>query len=165
MRPLAALAGAGLLFAAACAGSQQSAPLTISSVSVNADLTAVGTPQAVAYWQGLSGDLETAIASQFVGRIDPAGKSIVVDIDELSLRSPFTAGATAETARLSGRVDLLNAAGTSDGAYDITASSQDVVDFLPSGALASVPPTSTAYYQAIVQAFARGVEQTLSAGP
>jgi hypothetical protein len=163
MRPLAVLAAAGLVLAA-CTGSQESEPLTISSVSVNADLPAIGSPQAVAYWQGLSGDLETAIANQFVGRIDPAGQSIVVDVDELSLSSPFAPGATAETARLSGRVDLLNAAGTSEGAYDITATAQDVVDFLPSGAIATVPPTSTEYYQAIVQAFARGVEQTLSAG-
>ena len=41
MRPLAVLAGAALLLAA-CAGSQESEPLTISEVSVNTDLTAVG---------------------------------------------------------------------------------------------------------------------------
>jgi len=162
MKPLGMLAGAALMLAA-CAGSQNE-PLTISDVTVNADLASIGSPQAVAYWQGLSSDLETAIAGEFVGRVDPAGKKIVVDIDELSLNSPFMASASAETARLSGRVDLLNTAGTSDGAYNITASAQDVADFLPNGAISSVPPTSTEYYHAIVQAFARGVEQTLSGG-
>ena len=67
-----------------------------------------------AYWQNLSADLETAIASQFVGRIDPAGTRINVDVDEISLNSPFTSGATAETARLSGRVELVNPDGTTD---------------------------------------------------
>jgi hypothetical protein len=163
MRPLGMLAGAALALAA-CAGSQNT-PLTISDVSVNTDLTAVGSREAVAYWKDLSGDLETAIANQFAGRIDPSGDRITVDVDEISLNSPFTAGATAETARLSGRVDRLNPAGTSEGAYDITASAQDVADFLPTGSnLVSVPPTSAAYYQAIVQAFARGVSTTLSSG-
>lgn len=162
MRPLGLLAGAALVLAA-CAGSQQSQPLTISDVAVDADLSAVGSREAVAYWQGLSGDLETAIASQFAGRIDPAGDRITVDVDEISLNSPFASGATAETARLSGRVELLNPAGTSEGAWDITASAQDVADYLPAGSnLVSVPPTSAAYYQAIVQAFAHGVAVTVS---
>jgi len=160
MKPLATLAGAALLLAA-CAGSQQPQPMTISEVTVNADLSAIGSRQAVSYWQGLSGDLETAIANEFVGRIDPAGNTIVVDVDELSLNSPFVVGATAETARLSGRVDLLNPAGTSEGTYNITATSQDVATFLPPGTV-SVPPTSAEYYHAIVQAFARGVSQTLA---
>jgi hypothetical protein len=161
MKPLAMLTGAAVLLAA-CAGAQQEAPLTISEVTVNADLASIGSSEAVSYWQGLSGDLETAIANEFVGRIDPTGETIVVDVDELSLNSPFVAGATAETARLSGRVELFNTAGTSEGAYNITASAQDVADFLPTGTLTSVPPTSTDYYRAIVQAFARGVEVTLS---
>ncbi len=162
MRPFGLLAGASLLIAA-CAS--QPEPLTISDVTVNTDLSAVGSRQAVNYWQGLSGDLETAIASQFAGRIDPAGDKVVVTVDNLSLNSPFTAGATAETARLSGRVEVFNPAGTSDGAYNVVATSQDVADFLPSGtSVTSVPPTSTAYYQAIVQAFARGAATAIETG-
>ena len=83
----------------------------------------MGSREAVAYWQNLSGDLETAIAAEFVGRIDPAGKQINVDVDEISLNSPFATGATAETARLAGRVNLINPDGTNAAAYDVTATS------------------------------------------
>ena len=90
MRTLGLLAGAALVLAA-CAGSQEE-PLLISEVQVQTDLAAVGSREAVAYWQGLSADLETAIAGQFVGRVDPSGNVITVDVDELSLTSPFAAG-------------------------------------------------------------------------
>lgn len=160
MRSLGLLAGAALALAA-CAG-QQEQPLTISDVSVETDLAAVGTREAVAYWQDLNEDLATAIANQFTGRVDPASPRIRVDVDELSLTSPFAQGATAETARLSGRVELISPAETVEAAYDVTASAQDVADFLPAGSnLVTVPPTSAEYYRAIVQAFARGTAITL----
>jgi hypothetical protein len=165
MRTLGLLAGAALLLAA-CGGGQQQGPLTISGVNVTADLPAVGSPQAVAYWKNLSDDLETAIASQFVGRIDPTGKRIDVDVDEISLASPFAAGATAETARLAGTVTLVNPDETNAAVYNVTATSADVVTYLPAGSdIVSVRPTSAEYYQAIVRAFARGTAETLSATP
>lgn len=163
MKHLHLLAGAALVLAA-CAGNEPE-PMTISEVRVEADLASIGTRQAVSYWQNLSDDLEEAIAAQFLGRIDPTGNVITVDVDELSLNTAFGAGATAETAVLSGRVELLNPAGTSEGAWDVTASATDVVDFLPAGTdIVSVPPTSAAYYRAIVQAFARGAALTVQAG-
>ena len=164
MKKLGLLAGAALILAA-CSGGEPE-PLTISGVSVETDLPAVGSRQAVAYWQSLNDDLETAIAAQFVGRTDPMGKQINVDVDEISLNSAFMAGATAETARLSGRVTLVNLDGTDAAAYDVTATSQDVVSYLPPGSdIVTIRPTSAEYYQAIVQAFARGTAQTLSATP
>ena len=60
---------------------------------------------------------------------------------------------------------MLNPAGTSEGAWDVTATSQDIVDFLPVGTdVVTVRPTSAEYYQAIVQAFARGAALTVQAG-
>ena len=160
MKSLGLLAGAALLLAAC--GNQEPQVLAISDVTVETDLSAVGSRGAVGYWKDLSADLETAIAGQFAGRIDPAGPSIRVDVDELSLNSPFTSGATAATAVLSGRVDLVSPAETTISSYNVTAQAQDVQDFLPVGTdLVSVPPTSAEYYQAIVQAFARGVALTL----
>ena len=161
MRPLGILVSASLLLLGACAG--QPKPLTISDVNVNADLSAVGSREAVSYWQGLSADLETAIAGQFSGSLDPAGDTINVDVDEISLRSPFAAGASAETARLSGRVEVLNPAGTSEGAYNVAATAQDVVSLLPPGTT-SISPTSGEYYHAIVQAFARGAAEAIRNG-
>ena len=44
----------------------------------------------------------------------------------------------------------------------MTASAQDVGDFLPPGSnVVTVPPTSAEYYRAVVQAFARGTATTL----
>lgn len=160
MRLLGTLAAAALVLAACT--SKPPEPLTISEISVTADLPAIGSRQATTYWTNLDRDLEAAIADQFVGAIDPLGKRIVVDVDELSLATPFAAGATAETARLSGRVELLNLDGTSVAAYDVTATSQDVATYLPPGStLVSIPPNSTEYYQAIVRAFAEGTASTL----
>ena len=163
MGRLGLLAGAALMLAA-CAGGEEE-PLTISEVRVETDLAAVGSREAVAYWQRLSSDLETAIAAQFVGRIDPAGNVITVDVDELSLNSPFASDATAETARIAGRVEMLNPAGTSEGAWDVSASATDVATYLPPGSnIVSVPPTSSEYYGAVVRAFAHGVATTVQAG-
>ena len=100
MRTLGLLAGAALVLAA-CAGGEPE-PLTISEITVEADLPAIGSPQAVAYWQGLSADLETALAAEFAGQLDPLGKRILVDVDELTLTSGFAAGATAR-GRAAGR--------------------------------------------------------------
>lgn len=163
MRILGLLAGTALALAA-CAGQDKNQPLTVSDVSVQADLPAVGTRSAVSYWAHLSDDLKTAIAGEYAGRIDPQGKKIDVDVDEISLNSPFLSGATAETARLSGRVTLINPDGTNAAAYDVTAAAQDVATYLPPGSnLVSVPPTSAEYYRAVVQAFAAGTRQTLDA--
>lgn len=158
MKVIGLFAGAAALALAACS-SAPPPPLSIAEVDVTADLPSVGSSEAVAYWQNLSADLETAIAEQFVGYLDPAGKSIAVDVDELSLNTPFEAGAT-ESARLSGLVTLVNPDGSSDAAYNVTASAQDVQSILPEGS-ESVPPTSGAYYQAVVEAFARGTANTL----
>lgn len=159
MRVLGFFAGAAVLALAACSSGPQE-PLTIADVEVTADLPAVGSREAVTYWRDLGTDLETAIADQFVGFLDPAGKHIQVDVDELSLASPFGTATAAETARLSGLVTLLNPDGTTAAAYNVTASAQDVQNVLPEGSK-SIPPTSGAYYQAIIEAFARGAANTL----
>ena len=53
--------------------------------------------------------------------------------------------------------------GTQVAAYDVTASSQDVVNYLPPGSnVMSISPTSREYYDAILQTLARGTAQVLS---
>lgn len=156
MKVIGLFAGVAALALAACSSAPPE-PLRIAEVDVTANLPAVNSSEAVAYWQNLGTDLETAIAEQFVGSIDPTGKSIAVDVDELSLSTPFEAGATAESARLSGLVTLVNPDGSSEAAYNVTASAQDV---LPEGS-DDVSPTSGSYYQAVVEAFARGAANTL----
>jgi hypothetical protein len=163
MRTLGLLAGAAVLLAGACA--REPEPLRVSEIVVNTDLPAIQGPQAVAYWQDLSQDLETAMAAEFVGRIDPLGSSVLVDVDELSLTTAFVPGATVEDAQLSGRVTVENPDGTTAAAYDVTASASDAVAYLPEGAnVVQISPTSDEYYQAIVRAFARGAATAVLTG-
>jgi hypothetical protein len=158
MRPHALLAGAAL-FLGACAA-QTPDPITISEVNVAADIAAIGNRNAVGYWQGLESDLQAAIASEFVGRIEPGGRIVNVDVDELSLQTAMTAGLTDEDARLSGQVEVISSDGTTT--YDVTASTRDAITYLPPGAnITTVPPTSAEFYRAVVQAFARGTAEVV----
>lgn len=158
MRPHALLAGAAL-FLAACAG-QPPEPVTVSEVNVTADLSAIGNRNAVGYWQSLDSDLEAALAAEFVGRIDPGGRIVNVDIDELSLQDAFTRGMMTEDARLSGQVEVVTTEGTST--YNVSASTRDAVTYLPPGTdVTTIPPTSAEFYQAVVRAFARGTAEVV----
>ena len=161
MRTVGVLAGVALALAAC--GNRGAEPLTISEITVEADLPSIGSPQAVTYWRDLSADLETALAAEFAAQIDPLGKRILVDVDELTLTSGFAAGATLEDARLAGRVTLENPDGTTDAAYDVTATSSQAISYLPEDAnVVTISPTSEEYYQAIVRAFARGAAETIA---
>jgi len=163
MKPLGMLAVAALALAA-CA-QEAPPPLRIAEINVDADLTAIGSRDAVAYWQNLDSDLETAIAGEFVGRIAPQGKTINVDVDELSLANALNAGLGAEDARLSGRVEVVNMDGSDGGIYDVTATSSEALTYLPPGTnITSVPPSSGEFYRAVVQAFARGTAEVVTAG-
>jgi hypothetical protein len=159
----AMLGSAALL--CACA-SQEPEPLLISSIEVDADLTAVDSPGAVTYWKNLSDDLETAIASQFAGSIDPSGHPLTVDIDELSLSESYAAGSAIDNASLSGLVTLGDIVPDArpDTAYTVTATASDAVPYMDSDGNTGVSATSAEYYKAIVQAFARGTAQTLRSG-
>ena len=164
MRMPAMTAAAALMVAACTTGTE--APPTISDITVETDLTAIQSREAVEFWQSLSSDLETALAAEFAGRIDPSGNPLVVDIDELSMQRSFGAGVTVEDANLSGRATLVTPGdGFEDDTYTITASSSDVIGNLPENTdVVTISPTSDAYYRAIVQAFARGTADAFSGG-
>lgn len=162
MRPLGMLAAAALVLGA-CAAQEE--PLTVAEVNVSTDLSAVNSREAVAFWTNLDADLETAIASEFVGRIGSPGLTINVDVDELTLTNAFASGLAADDARLSGRVEARNPDGTMHSAYTVTATAQDAVTFLPAGTdVVTVPPSSAAFYSAVVQAFARGAAEVVTQG-
>jgi hypothetical protein len=160
---LAAICGTFVL--AACASGEPE-PLLISSVTVNTDLSAVQSREAVEYWQNLSSDLETAIATEFAGSIDTSGHPITVDIDELSLSETFAPGATIDNATLSGLVTLQDTVPDArpDPAYTITATAQDATSYLPADNVVEVNPTTPQYYEAIVKAFASGAADVLRQG-
>ncbi len=163
MKPLALLAGAALVLGACAASEPQ--PVTVAAINVEADLTSIGNRDAVAYWQNLDSDLETAIAAEFVGRIDPAGVTVNVDVDELSLANALNAGLADEDARLSGQVEVVNADGTRAGTYNVSATTREAALHLPPGAnVTTVPASSAEFYQAVVTAFARGTADVVTGG-
>lgn len=163
MRKLGLVAGAALVLTA-CAASEPET-LQISEISVNTDLSAIQSREAVLYWQGLGADLETALAAEFAGQISETGQRILVDVDELSLASAFQPGATVQETVLSGQVILEERPGAAEAVYNVTASSSDVVPYLPADSnVVTVSPTSDEYYAAVVQAFAQGVAEALNAG-
>lgn len=164
MKKLVAFIPVSMLVAACASGEPD--PLLISSVTVNTDLAAIQSREAVEYWQDLSSDLETAIAAEFAGNIDPTGRPVTVDIDELTLEETFTAGASLDTARLSGAVSLGDVApdGVPDPTWTVTATAQDATPYVQEGGTIQVNPTTPAYYDAIVKAFADGAADTLRSG-
>ena len=116
------------------------------------------TPRAIG--RDFETDLQAAIASEFVGRIEPGGRIVNVDVDELSLQTAMSSGFTAEDARLSGRVEVVTSEGTT--AYDVSATTQDAITYLPPGTnITTIPPSSADFYQAVVRAFARGTAEVV----
>ena len=155
------LCAAAALALAACGRGEPPQPTrTVSDITVNTDLQAIGTAGAVQYWQTLDADLETALAEQFVGQIDPEGLAVVVDVDEISLANVYSALGS-EQARLQGDVALLNPANEEVvNQYEVTASAaQGAVLPNPAGAVITVTADDEEYYDAVVRAFARGVAE------
>lgn len=159
------LAGTALLLAA-CASEPEPTVVTVSDVTVNADLTAVGSQEAAAFWSNLDTDLETAIASEFVGQTAPDGWLLVVDIDEIALASVFDPQLGADDARLTGQVALVNPASQrTQQTYIVSATANQAATFLSGDAdVITISPSSSAFYGAVVQAFARGVRDTVLTG-
>ncbi len=155
----------GVLTLAACAGGTEE-QFTISSVTVNTDLSAIQSRDAVDYWQNLSSDLETAIASEFVGAVDPSGHPLTVDVDELSLSETFSADATIDSAALAGVVTVgdIEPDGRPDPAYTVTATAQDATQYLQSENVVDIDPSTAGYYDAIVKAFASGAADAVRSG-
>jgi hypothetical protein len=166
MKRHALLAGAAALALAACAREPEPAPVsrTVSAIEVNTDLQSIGNAEAVRYWQNLDQDLETALAAEFVNSIDPEGVVVTVDVSELELAN-FMAAGTSE-ASLSGQVTVTTPPGAELGVYDVAASTDQAAVFLPEGTdITAIPRTSSDFYSAVVQAFARGVAGVVRATP
>ncbi len=163
----AAVFAASALLLAACAGEPEAptSPTTVSEITVNTDLQSIGNAGSVRYWQTLDEDLEAALVTEFLGRIDPAGAVIAVDVDEISLANAFTSRFQGEDSRLSGRVTVTDrVTGEPLGTYDVTATSREAQNLLAGEGVTSISPDSGEFYAAVVQAFARGVVQSVLQG-
>lgn len=161
------LAGATLALAA-CGGGQEPPPvLTVSDVAVLTDLSAVTSQQAARQWGNLDSDIESAIATQFVGETGPGGVNVTVDIDELSLASFFETAAGADAARLTGDVVVTGATNERTlGVYTVSASANQALQAIGMDErVQTIPASNAEFYSAVVDAFARGVAEAVRGTP
>ena len=161
MKALALLTASALALAA-CSGGDEKAPARqpISEITVDTDLSTIGNAQAVNYWGRLSTDLQTALATQFVGDISPKGAVLNVDVDELSLANAYSSQ-FGQNSTLSGLVTLTDQHGQRVSSYTVTATSSQAMA-AATGSSKTVTPGSTDFYAALIHAFAAGVDQTIN---
>jgi hypothetical protein len=140
----------------------------VSEIVVSADVQSIADPAAVAFWQSVEADLATALAAELYGRIAEDGALLTVDVDELSLVESFAAPIGSERSRLTGQVVLSDPeSGETLEEFAVSASASEGVAPVAPGTAADgtqvvvLQPASAEFYATAVEAFARGVAQTL----
>jgi uncharacterized lipoprotein YmbA len=164
MKAFALLTASAIALAACSSEPEMPSRQPISEITVNTDLSAIGNRQAVDYWTNLSTDLKTALATEFVNDISPDGATLAVDVDELSLANSYTAN-FGENSTLSGTVTVTDMRGASLGTYNVSATSSQAMANMGAQPGQKVSPNSTEFYQSLVRAFARGVDQAVNTAP
>lgn len=162
-----AFLAASALALVACVEAKAPAPVTVSNVEVQVDLTAIATRQAAHHWTMLEQDLAGALGQEFVGMTSPEGYLVRVDVDELSLAALSSSRLGADEARLTGTVQMVDIFREQVvRTFTVSASSNEAAVFLPQGdRIEAVSPSSHAFYAAVVRAFARGVAEVVRTGP
>jgi hypothetical protein len=166
MRLRATMAGAAVALAlAASPALADEPPYSVSSITVQADVTAIGSPAAAEFWRDLPTDLEDALARELVGSLDPEGLALLVAVDELALTEAFELGFAGD-ARLAGRVQLVDPEDRRvEQTYEVSASAREAELMLPPDVeVETISRTSGQFYDAVVGAFARGVAETVRGG-
>ncbi len=163
-RTLAALLTAGAMALpaqAVLAASDLSAAPAVKSVDVDVDLSAIGNSEALAYWQTLETDLETAIMAKVENKDPAAGTDVNVTIDALRLAEGFSPATGIATAWLAGKVDQNDPDNKGrDAHFELAV---DMKSSLPEGTDTSEHmPDNPVIYQAMVDAFARSVVEGLN---
>jgi hypothetical protein len=159
---LAASAVLALAFGTSGAAAQDAAR-PVSSITVQANVSAIASPEAAAFWRAIETDLEDALVRELAGTMSPDGLALLVAVDELALEQAYAAGFAGD-ARLVGRAQLVDrqARDRVEASYEIEASVSELDVELPEGVeVERVVHTSTEFYQAVVDAFARGVADTV----
>jgi hypothetical protein len=168
MRLVGSTAGAVLALALAGAvpaerAAAQEGPVTVSAIHVEADVTAIGTDGAAAFWRDLPTDLEDALARELVGMLDAEGLALLVAVDELALTEAYESEFSDGDGRLAGRVQLVEPGSNEVRAtYDVAATSRQAEAMFPADVdVVTIDRTSAQFYDAVVGAFARGVAETV----
>jgi hypothetical protein len=140
-------------------------PYSVSSVTVQANVTAIASEAAADFWRDLPTDLEDALARELVGSLDPEGLALLVAVDEIALTEAFELGFSGD-ARLAGRVQLVDPADERvERTYEVSATAREAEMLLPPDVeVETISRTSGEFYDAVVGAFARGVADTVRGG-
>ncbi|MEL7212277.1 MAG: hypothetical protein AAGK92_06420 [Pseudomonadota bacterium] len=153
---LAITIGLGLL------AQQAQAQALVRDVQVNADLTVIRDVEAARQWTRLEADLETAIVEQLVGRISEDGLEIFITIDSLELANMLETRANIESSALSGDVSFRRDGLLNDTDYRLKVSASQARVLLPEGSnIIVLNPSSTEFYEAMVESFAQNVIRRL----
>jgi hypothetical protein len=164
MKSIALAAGALLALAFGTSGAlAQETPRPVASITVQADVTAIANAEAAEFWRGIATDLEDALVRELAGTMSPEGLALLVVIDELALEQAFAAGMAGD-ARLVGRAQLVDQADGDriEATYEIAASAQEMEALFPEGVeVETISRTSAEFYQVVIDAFARGVADTV----
>jgi hypothetical protein len=163
MSSLLAAPALALALAASPADAEDAPAPAISSVVIEADIAAIGSREAVSYWQNLPRDLEAAILRELFDLIGADGATLRVAIDHIALAEAFETEFEGPNARLAGQVQLLDAEGEPlTGAWEVAASAGEAEALLPPDVEVEViSRTDAEFYEAVVNAFARGVAQVV----
>jgi len=154
---------AALLFAALAGTTAYSAPVTVSTVEVTADLTAINNEKAAAYWSNVTADLQNAIVERLTDRIAEDGAGIKVDLREVELASSFERAIGASDAVLVGQVNVSdNNTNSNPNNYELTITLGTAPVVSADGKSLTFDSLDTPEaYQALIGAFADGVVSRL----
>ena len=145
---------------------------TVRDITVNADLTAIASPESAGYWATITPDLKAAIAGRVADRAAPDGVEITVDLVALEISDTATTALADGQSRLAGTVEIREpddpmAASRDNDAPIFRNFGLDVrvdtaaMTLPPDTDLAMMIGDSEAYYRALVDAFARVIVEHL----
>lgn len=135
----------------------------VSEVTVTADVTAIQNEKAAAYWSNVAADVENAIVTRLVDRIEEGGATINVDLREVELASSFERAINASDAVLVGQVNVSNLNdNTNFNAYELSISLGTAASVSADGKTFYYDALDTPEaYQALVNSFADNVVMRL----
>lgn len=128
--------------------------LTFSSITVNTTGAAFDSGRATEFSSSLKGDLETALKTEFVDRLDPAGVQMVVDLARINLAGSTTTAFGRDQSTMSGSVRILDGDALL-GTYAIQVVAGDAAQTRTGALFDSAIRSSNGYYRSLVNGFAR----------
>jgi len=157
---LLSLVGALLLSTTAMAAAQT----MVKEIDVSVDLPAVTNTAAAQHFATLDADLETALMTRLVDRIDAEdGVKIEIDLSEVELSNFFEQAYDTAENKLVGQVNVSHPTDNTDfNSYELAIAVHDVTPLASASAEQLTPAESSdKYYDAMIAAFADSVVKRL----